>query len=117
MIGTFRDGLAKLAVGITVCFPQILAAEGFTGEQFLGWPQEAKTTFFQNSLLMASTISSRIDSDHADCVSDWYFESDVDQEVRNQTLLETVAEYPEFHPSAVILAVLERECGQYGGAG
>ncbi|MEM1377066.1 MAG: hypothetical protein AAGG69_06725 [Pseudomonadota bacterium] len=95
-------------------FPQVLSAEGFTGTEFLTWSETAQAAFFQNSVLMASTISSRLEETHATCVSDWYFGEAVDRGARNQEVLETIRQYPEFHPSAVVLAVIERECGQYG---
>lgn len=101
----------------SLCCPQVLQAEGFTGENFLGWSEAAQAAFFQNSVLMASTIASRLDAAQADCISTWYFgDTDLRNE-RDEELLYTVKAYPDFHPSAVVLAVVERECGQYGTGG
>lgn len=89
-------------------------SEGFTGKEFLRWSGAAQDAFFQNSVLMASTISARLDAAHAACVSEWYFVDPSSREQRNAELLSTVEKHVDFHPSAVVLAVLERECGQYG---
>ena len=103
-----------LAIGMLL-IPQNSTAEGFTGKDFLTWSAEAQEAFFQNSVLMASTISSRLNADHASCVSDWYFADAAKRPLRDAEILDTIKKRSDFHPSAVVLAVIERACGQYGG--
>ena len=98
---------------LSLGFPQVSWAEEFTSAQFMKWSDSAQSAFFQNSVLMASTISARISQSHAKCLNDWYFDYSGRRFERDQVFLDTMAEHPSFHPTAVVLAVIERECGQY----
>ncbi|MEP0505213.1 MAG: hypothetical protein ABJD13_12045 [Paracoccaceae bacterium] len=113
MIGAFWNISAKLFLPIALSFPQVSAADSFTGAEFLAWSDEAKTAFLQNSIIMAQSVSSRGNEDHARCISAWFFDEGGFRDGKHEQLLSRIEEFPSNHPSAVLIAVIEKECGKF----
>lgn len=95
-------------------YMQAYAQEGFTGEDFLAWESSAQTGFVQTSVSMAGIIASQIKPDIARCIDGWYFANDEALDQRNTEIITLIDENARFHPSAVILAAIQRECGAFG---
>ena len=103
----------KIAVSALFCIPAY-AETAFTGEDFLGWDQSAQTGFVQTSVSMAGIIASQTKPEIARCIDGWYFASDAVLDQRNSEIIALIGENAGFHPSAVILAAIQRECGTFG---
>lgn len=102
-------------VGTLGC-PQISAADLAENGNFAQWNQDAQEAFLQNTVIMASVVSSRSNPAHGDCISNWLFDpSGMRKEVKSRAL-ETIAEYSEHRPSAVLVALMEEACGPFGAA-
>ena len=63
---------------------------------------------------MAGFISGQNDKEHAKCLETWYFN---DEEGATERIYRAMRKYPDYHPRAVIVAVLQKQCGsfQYSG--
>ena len=83
----------------------------FTSAEFLEWKQENKEAYIMNAIGMATLVVARYDNTHAKCISDMF--RDDEQGVYKYTL-DAMAQHPEFHPRATILAVIERKCQKLG---
>lgn len=88
----------------------VYAQDGFTGEDLLGWSDASKAQYVRISMTMASVIATQIDPEAAQCINEWYFGDDALQIERNAFVFSTLEDHARFHPTAVITAILQREC-------
>ena len=102
-----------LAVIGGVC-PQETAAEGFTGKDFLGWSTESQNSYIQTAVVMATIVISRSNTTTSHCLDKWYGLSQPIADERNSFIRNKIARNSEYHPSAVIMVVLEDACGSFG---
>ena len=86
------------------------AAESFKSSEFLTYSKEGQSSYIRTSVGMTGLIAARNDKKHADCIDQWYF-SDMDH--GNQQIIATMRQYPDYHPQAVIVAVLQKVCGTF----
>ena len=108
-----NDKIRLLTIGITLilsCFPQVSAAEEFTGTDLLTWSEDGQNNYFQTSVTMAAFVAAQFPTEQAKCINDWYYD---DITGKNDFLRDVVADYPDFHPSATILAAIEKNCGKF----
>ena len=87
-------------------------AEGLNASSFATWSENTQHAFIQNGVVMASTMASRANPDYAQCIADWYF---ADGEVlagRNETIVSSILNYPDYAPTSVIVGVIEQQCGK-----
>ena len=58
-----------MAVAVTATYyPQKSVAQGFTGDQFLQRAEQSQSGYISTQIVMVATITSRIDTDLADCM-------------------------------------------------
>jgi len=103
-------GLAILAVGS----PQKTHADGLTSADFIAWDKPSQNSFLFSSVGMAAAIASQTEPKIAQCLNEWYFKGDDAREARNAEILEFMGQYETYHPTTVILAVVENACGEFG---
>lgn len=103
--------LAILALLLFACYPQKTWADGLTNKVALGWPLETQTFYIQASVTMAAFMTTQSQKKQSVCIDDWYFESDDIRKARNDHILDVMRKYPDHHPSAIILAILDKQCG------
>lgn len=106
--------VATLALSGTLFHPQISASEEFNGSKFLEWSMPSQTAYLQNSIVMAMTVSSRMSEAHSTCISQWFFDADGFRDGREDDLRKSISQYSDYHPGAIIVAIIERECGEFG---
>ena len=111
----FKTAAANAVLAAALGFPQLVSADGFTGADVLGWSQEAQDSFFQTSVTMIGIVATRRpDTAHiAECIDGWYGGGDASQPQRSARIREVMQGLPQYHPQAVILAVIEKECGEF----
>lgn len=105
-----------LAIGLTaaaVFSPQKSLAEKFTGEEFLTWSVEGQDSYIGIAVTMASLIATRTNPPTGQCLDVWYAESEDVAAERDAEIRATIARNAEYHPSAVIMLVLEGACGTF----
>ncbi len=101
-----------MVASLAIC-PQVSYAEGFTGNKFLTWPKASQDSYLRTSLTMASMILAQTNGETGACIDDWYFGDQETIERRNAELREEIQTFSEYHPSAVVAAMLQRECGDF----
>jgi len=93
---------------------QVAASDVFKSSQFLEWPEKTRSFYVRTSVGMAGFIAGQNDKEHAKCLEAWYFG---DEDRTTALIYETMRQHPDYHPRAVIVAVLQKQCGsfQYSG--
>ncbi|MEM0989030.1 MAG: hypothetical protein AAGK00_09110 [Pseudomonadota bacterium] len=86
----------------------------FTAADVLGWEPSQKDWYFEVATGMATVVASRSRSPAARCINDWYFANDSLRAARNNEMRALLRRYRDYHPSNVIAAVIEKECGPIG---
>ena len=87
-------------------------ANKLTATTALGWDKDTESLYVTTSILMAAIVSANNDLKQSHCINDWYFGDKTLREKRIQELRGLFKQYPAKHPSVIILAALERQCGK-----
>lgn len=95
-----------------MAYPQASSAQGFTGEEFATWSQVSQDSYIQASVMMAGVVA-QIQPELSRCVDQWYFVDAARKAQRNDTIRAFIIENAGYHPSGVILAVVQQECGAF----
>ncbi len=103
-----RKALAIASLCTIVCAQAGIAEAAFKSSRFLTYSAEQQKNYINISMVMASLIASQNSRSHADCLNDW---SGKNAETGYQPVIEAMKRFPDHHPSVVILAVLQKECG------
>lgn len=112
--------LAKWAVTACALLALSLAAapaaqaEGFTSADLLAQSKEGQESFIEISLTMAAAIAAQTNPGIAECLDGWYFRDRQRQAARVAHIQATMRQYPAYHPSGVVLAVVQQTCGSFG---
>jgi hypothetical protein len=86
-----------------------IQAQTFTGGQFLEWENAAQRSYIDANVGMASLIAGRVDKNQGKCIDDWFYNK---PKQAVEEVLSIMQQYPTYHPRAVILAVVEKQCGK-----
>lgn len=105
--------IGSAVIGASAVIAGCARAEGFTGTQFLEWPIESQNSYFQSSATMSVFIASRNDPEQATCLNDWYYDDNAVNPDRNDEFRAAIRENPTYHPSGVVLAVMQKACGSF----
>lgn len=101
------------AVGAIIAFhPQVSASQTFRGAEFAAWTRAQQDNYIQISVTMAGIVASQIKPQVATCIDTWYAPtSGATKAERNKAIISAIGDNAEYHPSAVIYAMLENACG------
>lgn len=99
-----------LAIGILAMFTMPAYAEEFTGASLLAWEEKQQDWYFQTSVTMASFIAAQNQDSLAQCIDKWYFEETA---TKNVEIRQKLTAFSTYHPSGIILAVIEKACGKF----
>lgn len=110
MLTRTRSSLAICTAIFLASSPQIAAAEIFKGSEFLKWERDSQEFYIRTSVGMASLIIGQTDKAQSKCVDDWYY---ANEKTGNDHILDAMSKHPDFHPRGVILAVMEKKCGEF----
>lgn len=113
MIMKKRIVTASLFVVALLNYSQALASPGFTAAKFVQLERAAQDSYFQTSVMMAGVVATQTHTNLAGCIDQWYFESSETMQERNDFMRETMAQYPDHHPSGVIAAFIQKACGSF----
>lgn len=97
----------------TAIYPQKLSAEGFTGADFGNWSETSKDGYIQASIMMAGVIGAQTQPEISRCIDAWYFQTEDSKSKQNAVIRQTISTYPNYHPSGVILAIVQEACGAF----
>lgn len=109
---------AKVMALAALSFPQFASAQessGFTGAQVLEWAEGQQNAYFQASVTMIAIVATQVKGrEHiANCIDGWYGGGDASQPQRSARILEVMQAMPQYHPQAIVLAVIEDACGDF----
>ena len=110
----FKTMAVLTAIGLglmAASYPQSSYADGFTGTELLSWSAANQAHYLQVSLGMVGVVAAQIDQRQAECIDTWYL---ADTAKRHREILQTVKQYPDYHPQGVILALVQKICGKIG---
>ena len=103
-----------LAVAVAL-YPQKSAAEEFTGTEFLTWQTDAQVNYVRIAEATATIVATRTNPAEATCLDDWFASTPEATTAGTTELLETIGRNTDYHPGAVIVVALERQCGSFKG--
>ena len=105
-----RKTLAIASLSTIVCTQAGLAEEAFKSSKFLTYPADSQKSYIATSVLMAVAIAGDNNPEQNRCLKRWLTENDG---IGFPTVKAAMDRFPEHHPTGVIVAVLEKECGPF----
>lgn len=107
-----------LAKGLAVAlasYPQLIAAEGFTGADVLEWTDSQRASLIDTSLAMLSVVAARSEQTRpiTGCLFEWYWSSEDQKAAAVLEITEAFQRFGEHDPQAIILVLVERQCGSF----
>lgn len=103
-----------MVAGGAIC-PQNSLAEGFSGQDFLAWSQQGQESYVSTSIVMATLVATRTNTKTAACLETWYALDAETRADKNTEVIGKIKRNADYHPSAVILLVMEEACGSFSG--
>jgi hypothetical protein len=103
--------VAAIISGIMVVHPGSSAAqESFKSSDFLKHPAESQRGYISSSVMMAALIATQNNRSQASCLDEWGAKY---REDGFAPVLEAMRRFPDYHPSAVVISVLQKACGSF----
>ncbi|MGJ8530145.1 MAG: hypothetical protein ACSHWX_16600 [Maritalea sp.] len=93
--------------------PQKSSAEGFTGSDFFQWNDDQQHGYVSAQLGMAVSISTRIKPELAECIAEVFYGDHGMSDKGFEIITARVHEFGDYHPSSVIVVVIENRCGTF----
>ena len=85
-------------------------ADMFTVEDFFAYSEQGRDSYVMVSVSMAGVIATQMEGNEAQCIGDWV---EKNRKKGFETLFKVMRDYPDYHPQGIILAVLEKACGEF----
>ena len=85
-------------------------ADTLTTKKFLEWTPESQKGFVVTATMMAGLIATENRTEQAKCIDDWNAAHEKDG---FQPVIEAMRTYPDYHPIAIVSAVIEKACGDF----
>ncbi len=82
-------------------------------EQFFSFDRASQEAFIGNGIIMIAVIASQIDTKIARCIDTWYTGKSPIQNLRQSEIIQTMKKLPQYKPEAIVLAVIEKQCGKF----
>jgi hypothetical protein len=101
-----------LAMAVLV-HPQKSTADTFTGAEFLDWSAAQQRSYINAQMVMAATIVARGRPTLSQCIADSFFEADGVTDTAFDSLLSSVGDYADYHPSSIFVVLIENRCGAF----
>ncbi|MEM6888142.1 MAG: hypothetical protein AAF636_08390 [Pseudomonadota bacterium] len=99
-----------------VAFAGTAFAEGqsFTSSDVLAWSAEGQRSFYLNSFGMAGIVAMQtgVHETHVACINDLLAENS-ETYLPVAEISSVLESYPDLHPQAVVMAIINRECGSF----
>lgn len=110
-----RRFFGKTIAAVILLYPQISSADTFTAANVLGWKHEQQDNYFRTSVRMVAIVAAQMERNGhiAECIDDWHGGGAQSQAARSKQIRAVMNRLPEHHPQALILAVVQKECGKF----
>ncbi len=103
--------LAGAMIAAGAALPVQADEDKFTAADVLAWEEKNQDSFFETSISMAGVLAVQAENPAGKCINDWYFKSEAATQAANDQIRAVMREYSGYYPGTVIVAVIERECG------
>ncbi|MEP1932161.1 MAG: hypothetical protein ABJJ37_12860 [Roseibium sp.] len=112
-----KHGLTASIFSVFLIFStQSYAGQNVKTNEFLTYDYATQDSFIGSTIWTAAVIATQIRQELASCIADWYTnDPDIMQE-RNAEILSVMKKLPDSYPSGVVVAVLQKKCGKFGGS-
>lgn len=105
-----RKSLAIASLCTIVCAQGGAADEAFKSSKFLTYSAEQQRGYISTTTVAAWLLASQNNKEQAECIDKW----GASHRDRGYTpVLEAMQKFPDDHPTALILAVLQKQCGSF----
>lgn len=105
-----RKALAIASLCTIVCTQAGVAEEAFKSSKFLTYPADAQANYISTSAVAAASIAALNSQQQGKCLGEWVTKH---RGGGYQPVLDAMRKYPDDHPTGLILAVLQKECGTF----
>lgn len=102
--------LASLSAIVCILAQETHAKESLTSARFLQYSAEAQRNYIVTSSIMAGLVASQNRKTQTECINDWAAQNAASG---FEPVIATMKKHPQFHPSGVIIAVLQKACGSF----
>ncbi|MEM6890503.1 MAG: hypothetical protein AAF636_20575 [Pseudomonadota bacterium] len=100
-------------VALAAFYPQKSVPQKFSGSDFFDWSAAEQRGYLDAQIVMASSIVTRQKPDMAQCMADHFYSQNGLSDKGFQELTETIRQYETYHPSSVLVVVIENRCGAF----
>jgi len=105
-----RKALAIASLCTIVCAQAGIAEETFKSSKFLTYSAEQQRGYISTTTVAAWLLASQNNKAQAKCIDDWGASN---RGSGYRPVLEAMRRFPDDHPTAMILAVLQKQCGSF----
>ncbi|MFN3224732.1 MAG: hypothetical protein ACE360_00585 [Hyphomicrobiales bacterium] len=99
-------------VSALFCIPAYAQGQT-TVRDFLTWSEPQQANLMRSVVYTATVIATQVRADMASCIADWYSDNPNVIAARNSEIKTVMADYPDSHPTPILIAVIQRECGRF----
>ena len=89
------------------------AGAGFKSSEFLKWSPESQRAYISTAVTATAVIAAQNIKSQASCINKWGASN---SDGGYQPAVEAMNKLPDVHPMVVIVAVLQKACGQFNYA-
>lgn len=114
MFGIKRGITASIIVFFLLNCTPSYASKNVRIKEFLKYDYNSQDYYFKATIDAATVIAAQIRKDMSLCIADWYSDDPGTIKRRNTEILTIMEEYPDSYPIAIIIAVLQKQCGKFG---
>jgi hypothetical protein len=105
-----RRSIAIASLSTIVCSGAAVADEGFKSSKFLSYPAESQTSYIDTAVVAATVVVSLNSAAQAKCLGAWVSKH---RGGSFAPVIEVMRKYPDDHPMGLIIAVLQKDCGEF----
>ncbi len=103
-----RQSVVALCAAALIGAPVTVVAEGFTNADLLSWGARDRENWVFGAVLTTAQVVNLQDASKAACIQDWYLGAPSEARA---VIFAAMERYGDWSPSATIVALMQRECG------
>lgn len=105
-----RKAIAIASLSTIVCSGAAVADDGFKSSKFLTYPAESQSSYIDTAAVATTVVVSLNSAAQAKCLGAWVAKHRVGNFA---PVIEVMRKYPDDHPMGLIVAVLQKDCGEF----
>ena len=109
-IASLRTIVCSQVVFTAIFTTPAIAADVLTTKKFLDWSPEAQRNFIITTTMMGGLIAAKNREGQAECIDAW---NATHQNDGFKPVIDAMKKLPDYHPLAIVSAVIEKACGDF----